>query len=87
MPASEKRHHWSRAVNLICVLRQVIGSTVRYQEELLSVFMTVATAKEIKPLFLKFQSAGLAFFQTLKSNPEAPGISPQRSRWESAAVC
>jgi uncharacterized glyoxalase superfamily protein PhnB len=31
--------------------------------------MTVATADEIKPLFLEFQSAGVAFYQTLKKQP------------------
>jgi uncharacterized glyoxalase superfamily protein PhnB len=32
----------------------------------LSVSMTVATADEIKLLFLEFQSAGVAFHRTLK---------------------
>jgi uncharacterized glyoxalase superfamily protein PhnB len=36
---------------------------------LLSVSMTVATADEIKLLFLEFQSAGVAFHQTLKKQP------------------
>jgi hypothetical protein len=31
--------------------------------------MTVATADEIKLLFLEFQSAGVAFHQTLKKQP------------------
>jgi uncharacterized glyoxalase superfamily protein PhnB len=56
-------------VNLRCVQRPVIESTVRDQEELLSVSMTVATADEIKLLFLEFQSAGVAFHQTLKRQP------------------
>jgi catechol 2,3-dioxygenase-like lactoylglutathione lyase family enzyme len=47
----------------------VIGSTVREREELLSVSMTVATAYEIKLLFLEFQSASVAFHQTLKKQP------------------
>jgi uncharacterized glyoxalase superfamily protein PhnB len=47
----------------------VIGSTVREREEPLSVSMTVATADEIKLLFLEFQSAGVAFHQTLKKQP------------------
>jgi catechol 2,3-dioxygenase-like lactoylglutathione lyase family enzyme len=46
----------------------VIGS-IREREELLSVSMTVATAYEIKRLFLEFQSAGVAFHQTLKKQP------------------
>ena len=56
-------------LNLRCVQRPVIESTVRDQEELLSVSMTVATADEIKVLFLEFQSAGVAFHQTLKKQP------------------
>jgi uncharacterized glyoxalase superfamily protein PhnB len=31
--------------------------------------MTVATADEIKQLFLEFQSAKVTFFQTLKKQP------------------
>ena len=38
-------------------------------EGLLSATMTVATADEIKLLFLEFQSAGVAFHQTLKRQP------------------
>jgi uncharacterized glyoxalase superfamily protein PhnB len=56
-------------LNLRCVERPVIESTVRDREELLSVSMTVATADEIKLLFLEFQSAGAAFHQTLKKQP------------------
>jgi len=56
-------------LNLRCVERAVIESTVRDREELLSVSMTVATADEIKLLFLEFQSAGAVFRQTLKKQP------------------
>ena len=56
-------------LNLRCVQRPVIESTVRDREELLSVSMTVATADEIKLLFLEFQSAGVTFHQTLKKQP------------------
>ena len=56
-------------VNLRCVERAVIESTVRDREELLSVSMTVATADEIKLLFLEFQSAGVVFRQTLRRQP------------------
>jgi uncharacterized glyoxalase superfamily protein PhnB len=56
-------------LNLRCVERPIIESTVRDREELLSVSMTVATADEIKLLFLEFQSAGVAFHQTLKKQP------------------
>ncbi|MFZ0478317.1 MAG: VOC family protein [Terriglobales bacterium] len=56
-------------LNLRCVKRPLIESTVRDREELLSVSMTVATAEEIKLLFLEFQSAGVAFHRTLKKQP------------------
>ena len=56
-------------LNLRCVERTVIESTARDREELLSVSMTVATAEEIKLLFLEFQSAGVAFHQPLKTRP------------------
>jgi catechol 2,3-dioxygenase-like lactoylglutathione lyase family enzyme len=56
-------------LNLRYVERPGIGSTVDDREELLSVSMTVATAEEIKLLFLEFQSAGVAFHQTLKKQP------------------
>jgi uncharacterized glyoxalase superfamily protein PhnB len=61
-------------LNLRWVQRPAIESTVRDREELLSasllsVSMTVATADEIKLLFLEFQSTGVAFQQTLKMQP------------------
>jgi uncharacterized glyoxalase superfamily protein PhnB len=56
-------------LNLRCVERPVIESAVRDREQLLSVSMTVATVDEIKLLFLEFQSAGVAFTQTLKKQP------------------
>jgi uncharacterized glyoxalase superfamily protein PhnB len=56
-------------LNLRYVERPVIESTVREREDLLSVSMTVATADEIKLLFVEFKSAGVAFHQTLKKQP------------------
>jgi uncharacterized glyoxalase superfamily protein PhnB len=56
-------------LNLRGVERPIIESTLRDREELLSVSITVATAEEIKLLFLEFQSAGVAFHQTLKKQP------------------
>jgi catechol 2,3-dioxygenase-like lactoylglutathione lyase family enzyme len=53
-------------LNLRYVERPSIESTIRDREELLSVSMTVATADEIKMLFLEFQSAGVVFHQRLK---------------------
>jgi len=56
-------------LNLRCVAGPVIESTVRDREELLSASLTVATASEIKLLFLEFQSAGVTFQQKLKKQP------------------
>jgi uncharacterized glyoxalase superfamily protein PhnB len=56
-------------LNLRHVEGPLIESMPRDREELLSVSMTVATADEIKLLFLEFQSAGIAFHQTLKKQP------------------
>jgi uncharacterized glyoxalase superfamily protein PhnB len=56
-------------LNLRCVEGHIFDSTVRDREELLTVSMTVATADEIKLLFLEFQSAGVTFRQTLKKQP------------------
>jgi catechol 2,3-dioxygenase-like lactoylglutathione lyase family enzyme len=56
-------------LNLRCVELPVLKSAVRDGEELLSVSMTVATAEEIKLLFLEFQSAGVGFHQKLKKQP------------------
>jgi uncharacterized glyoxalase superfamily protein PhnB len=56
-------------LNLRCVEAPVIESTGRAREELLSVSMTVATADEIKLLFLEFHSAGVTFHQRLKKQP------------------
>lgn len=47
----------------------LIVSTLRDGEELLSASLTVATADEIKLLFLEFQAAGVAFEQRLKNQP------------------
>jgi catechol 2,3-dioxygenase-like lactoylglutathione lyase family enzyme len=56
-------------LNLRSVDRPVIESTLHDREELLSACLTVATADEIKLLFLEFQSAGVVFHQTLKKQP------------------
>jgi uncharacterized glyoxalase superfamily protein PhnB len=56
-------------LNLRCVAQPAIDATVRDREELLSVSMTVATADQIKLLFLEFRSAGVSFHQTLKKQP------------------
>src|SRR5262245_10611250 len=56
-------------LNLRCVATPVINPELRDREERLSAAMTVATANEIKQLFLEFQSANVTFFQTLKKQP------------------
>jgi uncharacterized glyoxalase superfamily protein PhnB len=56
-------------VNLRCVEQPVIDAELRDRDQLLSASLTVATAEEIKALFLEFQAAGATFFQTLKREP------------------
>jgi catechol 2,3-dioxygenase-like lactoylglutathione lyase family enzyme len=56
-------------LNLRCLEEPVIESTVRDRKGLLSASMTVATAGDIKLLFLEFQSAGVTFQQRLKRQP------------------
>lgn len=56
-------------LNLRCAARPLIESTVREREELLSASMTVATAAEIKLLYLEFRSAGVTFQQKLRKQP------------------
>jgi uncharacterized glyoxalase superfamily protein PhnB len=53
-------------LNLRRVEGTVVEAAVRDREVLLSVSMTVATADEVKLLFLEFQSAGVTFHQPLK---------------------
>lgn len=56
-------------INLRCVEQPVIDPDLRDCEQLLSASLTVATADEIKNLFLEFQANGVTFFQSLKSEP------------------
>jgi catechol 2,3-dioxygenase-like lactoylglutathione lyase family enzyme len=56
-------------INLRCVERPVIDADLRDREQLLSASLIVATADEIKELFLEFQTAGVTFFQSLRSEP------------------
>lgn len=56
-------------LNLRSVEPSMIDPLARSREELLSASITVATAPEIKMLFLEFQSAGVPFHQKLKSQP------------------
>ena len=56
-------------LNLRCVRSPVTDPALRDREELLSAAITVATAGEIKELFLELQSAGVSIFQTLERKP------------------
>ena len=56
-------------LNLRCVDAPVVDGALRERESLLSASMTVATAEEIKQLFLEFQSSGVVFHQTLRAEP------------------
>ena len=56
-------------INLRCVAAPVIDAELRDREELLAASLTVASAEEIKNLFLAFQSAGVTFFQSLRREP------------------
>jgi catechol 2,3-dioxygenase-like lactoylglutathione lyase family enzyme len=56
-------------LNLRHVDHPVIDPDLRDREQLLSASFTVATAEEIKQLFLEFQAASVTFFQTLRKEP------------------
>ena len=56
-------------LNLRVVSEPVFVADVRQREHLLSASITVATANEIKQLFLSYQAAGVFFHQTLKKEP------------------
>ena len=56
-------------LNLRCVDTPVVDGALREREDLLSASMTVATADEIKQLFLEFQSAAVLFHKTLRTEP------------------
>src|SRR5271168_2582023 len=56
-------------LNLRVVLEPVFVADVRRREHLLSASITVATANEIKELFLSYQAAGIPFHQALKKEP------------------
>ena len=56
-------------LNLRLVIEPVFVADVRKREHLLSASITVATANEIKQLFLSYQAAGVSFHQALKREP------------------
>jgi uncharacterized glyoxalase superfamily protein PhnB len=55
------------ALRLVC--EPVFAGDVRKREHLISASVTVATANEIKQLFLSYQAAGVSFHQALKKEP------------------
>ena len=71
-------------LNLRCVKPPAIAPELRDREELLSATLTVASADEIKQLFLEFQPAGASFVQTLRQNRGARAI---LSSGISTAIC
>jgi uncharacterized glyoxalase superfamily protein PhnB len=56
-------------LNLRLVCESVFVADVRKREGLLSASITVASAIEIKQLFLSYQAAGVSFHQALKKEP------------------
>jgi uncharacterized glyoxalase superfamily protein PhnB len=56
-------------LNLRLVCEPVFAGDIREREGLLSATITVASAAEIKRLFLSYQAAGVGFQQTLKKEP------------------
>src|ERR1700691_2476217 len=56
-------------LNLRVVGEPVFAGDIREREHLLSASLTVATAGEIKQLFLSYQNAGVRFSRTLKKEP------------------
>jgi catechol 2,3-dioxygenase-like lactoylglutathione lyase family enzyme len=60
------RDHARLNLRMVC---EPVFTDVREREHLLSASLTVATADEIKQLFLSYQAAGVPFHQTLKNEP------------------
>jgi uncharacterized glyoxalase superfamily protein PhnB len=56
-------------LNLRLVCEPVVAGDIRKREGLLSASITVASANEIKQLFLSYQAAGAPFHQALKKGP------------------
>jgi len=56
-------------LNLRLVCEPVFVEGIREREHLLSASITIASASEIKELFLSYQTAGVSFSQALKKEP------------------
>jgi uncharacterized glyoxalase superfamily protein PhnB len=59
----------SARLNLRLVCEPVFAGDIREREHLLSASITVASANEIKELFLSYQAAGVSFHEALKKEP------------------
>ncbi|ADV80909.1 VOC family protein [Terriglobus saanensis] len=59
----------SACLNLRLIREPIFAGDARKREHLLSASITVATANEIKQLFLEYQAAGVSFHQALKEEP------------------
>jgi uncharacterized glyoxalase superfamily protein PhnB len=62
-------HRDNARLNLRMVCELVFVGDIREREHLLSASITVSTADGIEQLFIRFQSAGVQFHQTLKEEP------------------
>jgi catechol 2,3-dioxygenase-like lactoylglutathione lyase family enzyme len=62
-----RRDHARLNLRLVC--EPVFAGDIRKREGLLSASITVATASEIKQLFLDYQTVGVPFHQALKKEP------------------
>jgi len=60
------RDHARLNLRMVC---EPVFTDIREREHLLSASLTVATADEIKQLFLSYHAAGVPFHQTLKKEP------------------
>jgi len=56
-------------INLRMVCEPVYVGDIREREDLLGCSMTVASAAEMKQLYLQYQEAGVSFYQPLKQEP------------------
>ena len=56
-------------LNLRMVCEPVFVGDIREREQLLAVSITVASAAELRQLFVQYQAAGVDFQQTLKQEP------------------
>ena len=56
-------------LNLRLVCEPVFVGDIREREQLLAASLTVASAAELRQLFVQYQAAGVDFLQTMKQEP------------------